>query len=150
MQPVRAKKVNLFTLQWYPLSQSYGVILPSSLTKVHSIALVFSTSLPVSVLVREPDILPRGFSWQLRINHFTAIGSASHLGLNANRIYLASALHACTQISKPRWSTFLRHPIGKNATWLYRNINLLSIAYASQPQLRPRLTLGGLAFPRKP
>ena len=32
----------------------------------------------------------------------------------------------------------------------YRNINRLSIVYASQPRLRCRLTLGGLTFPRKP
>ena len=32
----------------------------------------------------------------------------------------------------------------------YRNINLLTIAYAIRPQLRSRLTLGGRAFPRKP
>ena len=31
-----------------------------------------------------------------------------------------------------------------------RNINLLSIGYAFQPRLRGRLTLGGIAFPRKP
>ena len=31
-----------------------------------------------------------------------------------------------------------------------RNSNLLSISYASQPRLRPRLTLGGLTFPRNP
>jgi len=35
-----------------PFSRSYGTILPSSLTRVISIALVFSTRLPVSVLVR--------------------------------------------------------------------------------------------------
>ena len=34
--------------------------------------------------------------------------------------------------------------------WQYRNINRLSIAYAFQPRLRHRLTLGGLTFPRKP
>src|SRR5688500_5556743 len=34
--------------------------------------------------------------------------------------------------------------------WWYWNINQLSIAYASRPRLRSRLTLGGLAFPRKP
>ena len=28
--------------------------------------------------------------------------------------------------------------------------NLLSISYASRPRLRPRLTLGGLSFPRNP
>src|SRR5690625_7667845 len=32
----------------------------------------------------------------------------------------------------------------------YRNINLLSIAYAFRPQLRPRLTLSGRAFLRNP
>jgi hypothetical protein len=34
--------------------------------------------------------------------------------------------------------------------WWYWNINQLSIAYASRPRLRSRLTLGGLTFPRKP
>ena len=32
----------------------------------------------------------------------------------------------------------------------YWNINQLSIDYAFRPRLRSRLTLGGLAFPRKP
>ena len=35
------------------------------------------------------------------------------------------------------------------ARW-YRNINRLCIDYASRPRLSSRLTLGGLAFPRKP
>ena len=37
------------TLRWDPFSRSYGVILPSSLARVNSIALVSSTHLPVSV-----------------------------------------------------------------------------------------------------
>src|SRR5207249_9506311 len=41
-----------FTLPGRPFSRSYGTILPSSLTRVLPIALVFSTCLPVSVLVR--------------------------------------------------------------------------------------------------
>src|SRR5436305_6797110 len=41
-----------FTLPGRPFSRSYGAILPSSLTKVLPIALVFSTHPPVSVLVR--------------------------------------------------------------------------------------------------
>ena len=36
-----------------------------------------------------------------------------------------------------------------HAKW-YRNINRLSIDYASRPHLRSRLTLGGRTFPRKP
>ena len=31
-----------------------------------------------------------------------------------------------------------------------RNVDLLSIGYAFRPDLRIRLTLGGLTFPRKP
>ncbi len=41
-----------FTLPGRPFSRSYGTILPSSLTRVISITLVFSTCPPVSVLVR--------------------------------------------------------------------------------------------------
>ena len=41
-----------FTLPGRPFSRSYGAILPSSLTRVLPIALVFSTCPPVSVLVR--------------------------------------------------------------------------------------------------
>ena len=40
------------TLLGRPFSRSYGAILPSSLTRVLPIALVFSTCPPVSVLVR--------------------------------------------------------------------------------------------------
>ena len=49
----------------HSLSRSYGVILPSSLTRVLSSALGFSPHLPVSVLVRTPTWLPRGFSRRL-------------------------------------------------------------------------------------
>ena len=38
---------------------------------------------------------------------------------------------------------------GARAHW-YGNINPLSIDYVFRPRLRSRLTLGGLAFPRKP
>ncbi len=41
-----------FHNQWHPFSRSYGVILPSSLTKVLPRVLGFSPRLPVSVLVR--------------------------------------------------------------------------------------------------
>jgi hypothetical protein len=34
--------------------------------------------------------------------------------------------------------------------WWYWNINQLCIDYAFRPRLSSRLTLGGLAFPRKP
>ena len=55
------------------------------------------------------------------------------------------------------WTTIARDPIAYPvpplvvtvATW-YRNINLLSIAYAFRPRLRSRLTLSRLALLRNP
>ena len=44
----------------------------------------------------------------------------------------------------------LCHCISNCVLWLCRNICLLSITYGFRPQLRPRLTLGGSTFPRKP
>ncbi len=40
--------------------------------------------------------------------------------------------------------------LGLTRTRRYRNINRLCIDYAFRPRLSSRLTLGGLAFPRKP
>ena len=44
----------------------------------------------------------------------------------------------------------LRPPIVQTVVRRYRNIDLLSIAYAFRPRLRSRLTLSGRAFLRKP
>src|SRR3954465_11219980 len=52
LRPHRAPAAKAFTLPGRPFSRSYGAILPSSLTRVSSITLVFSTCPPVSVLVR--------------------------------------------------------------------------------------------------
>ena len=71
-----------------PLSLSYGVILPSSLTRVFSRVLVFSTYLPVSVCGTGTYIIsPRSFSWKLDIIVFYA----SVLSLNS-RICLQISL----------------------------------------------------------
>ena len=48
----------------HPFSRSYGVILPSSLTRVLSRALAFYARLPVSVCGTVIPRLARGFSWQ--------------------------------------------------------------------------------------
>ena len=50
--PLELEAEKLLTLPGRPFSRSYGAILPSSLTRVLPIALVFSTCPPVSVLVR--------------------------------------------------------------------------------------------------
>jgi hypothetical protein len=61
-------------LQGRSFSRSYGSILPNSLTRVLSIALVFSTRLPVSVCGTGTNTSSlRGFSWQFGLNHFRPI-----------------------------------------------------------------------------
>ena len=50
----------------------------------------------------------------------------------------------------PGSATLLRHSFSQTSYTRYRNINLLPIAYAFQPRLRIRLTLGGVTWPRNP
>ena len=53
-----------------PFFRSYGNSLPSSLTRHLSSTLEYSSHPPVLVLVRSPNRLTRGFSWQCGINTF--------------------------------------------------------------------------------
>ena len=61
----------LYHLNWHSFSRSYGVNMPSSLNLDHPIASVFSTRLPVSVLVRAPYMLLRGFFQKYGITDFS-------------------------------------------------------------------------------
>ena len=74
-----------------PFSRSYGGILPSSLSIIISIALVFSTYHLRRFRVRATINLARRFSWQHRIIHF-----ALRLGISSQacvtRICLRNAL----------------------------------------------------------
>ena len=74
-----------FTLTAYLFSRSYKVILPSSLTRVHSRTLAFSAYLPVAVY--GTDILishSRKFSRQCGVSAFLSVESPHHAsGLNA-------------------------------------------------------------------
>jgi hypothetical protein len=63
----------------HPFSLSYGVNLPSSLTRVLSLALGFSPHLPVSVCGTGTLSLDRGFSWQCEISSFTFSAPLQHL-----------------------------------------------------------------------
>ena len=69
----------MITVSWHPFSQSYGVILPSSLTKVLSRALDFSSHLPVSVCGTGTCDLSRSFSRQLGIGQFVTNFTPHHL-----------------------------------------------------------------------
>ena len=132
-------------------SRSYGAVMPSSLTMVPPIASVCSTRPPVSVLVRAPRALPRGFSRERGLRSF-----AMRLRLASRpRVQGGFACPAAYALSRgrpePRLRTLLRRPVGLLAVQRrYRNVRLLRIGYAFRPRLSSRLTLGGLAFPRKP
>ena len=82
-----------------PFSLSYGAIVPSSLTMVPPIASVYSTRPPVSVLVRAPTFLPRGFSRRRGLAGF-ALSSSRVSGSREGRISLAFALRAFTGTSR--------------------------------------------------
>ena len=65
-----------------PFFRSYGVILPSSLTRVLSLTLVFSTRLPVSVCGTGMFSLARSFSWQcdyITFATFTSLLITAHV-----------------------------------------------------------------------
>ena len=79
-------RLGLFTAalscEKHPFSRSYGVILPSSLTRVIPLTLGFSPRLPVSVCGTGTSSLTRDFSWQCEIRSFgTIFPSPSQLKL---------------------------------------------------------------------
>src|SRR4029078_10222409 len=47
------------------------------------------------------------------------------------------------------WATLLRPRLLQSRPWWRRNISLLSIAYASRPRLRYRLTHGRIILPQE-
>src|SRR5690625_6985002 len=83
----------------HPFSRSYGVILPSSLTRVLPSTFGYSPCLPVSVSGTGTRNLARGFSWQCEILNFgTYIPSPSQLEI-VKRICLLDSLTAWTRKS---------------------------------------------------
>jgi hypothetical protein len=142
----------ILTLPEHPFSLSYGVILPSSLTRVLSRALGFSPHLPVSVCGTGTRFLARGFSWQFGINDFaTLFHSPSHFRLYVRRFCLPDTLRAWTHSSnRALHLSSCVTPSLVTEAWWHWIFNQLSIPYAFRPRVRSRLTLGGRAFPRKP
>ena len=89
--------------------------MPSSLTIVLPIALVCSTRLPVSVLVRAPTKLPRGFSWKHGLTDFTQLLRLTSQAYMMRGFAYASPYTLSRGRPEPRSATLLRHPIGDNA-----------------------------------
>ena len=97
-------------------------------------------------------ILPRRFSWRHGFKDFASSEARRPVsGLYGGRISLSPALRGYPRTTIA-WDP-LAYPVPPSVITTatrYRNINLLSIAYAFRPRLRSRLTLGRLALPRKP
>ena len=133
-----------------PFSLSYGAILPSSLTRFLSRALVHYTLPPVSVLVRIPTRSLEAFPGS-PASHSSGskLPSSSPFGLDpadlpAKPAYgFKRAIHQAAVLA-----TFSLHR--SNSHRKYGNINPLSIGYAFRPDLRIRLTPGGRTCPGKP
>ena len=124
--------------------------MPSSLTAVPPIASVCSTRPPVSVLVRAPAALPARFFWGAWVRRLRARRFVSRLGLRGRWTSLPSGLPAFTGASRTPRACPSPSPLGSTRRGRYGNVRPLRIGYASRPRLSPRLTLGGLASPRKP
>ena len=122
------------TRRWHPLSRSYRVNLPSSLTTTHSRALGYSPRLPVSV-------------------YGTGFSVEAFLGRSVDALSTCSKTHGTirgSRLPSTNNSVCSQHlAISVLSTW-YRNINLLSIDYPKSVRLRSRLTLIRLALIRKP
>ena len=118
-------------LRELPLSRSYGVILPSSLTTLLPLALGFSPHLPVSVC---------GTGTLAYITPFLATGHRRlpYYIFGPLRPGLPTPGFGYLKVSL--WFKFRR----------LRNFNRMCIDYASRPRLSSRLTLGGRTFPKKP
>ena len=94
---------------------------------------------------------PRGFSRRHGICCFGHEAFVSRLGLDGSRTCLAPGLRAFTGTSRtPHSMPFRVAARARARRRRYGNVRPLRIGYASRPRLSPRLTLGGLASPRKP
>ena len=133
---------------WHTFSRSYGVILPSSLTRVLSSASEFSSYLPVSVcgtvtLLSRYEAFPGSMGT-------TTLRGLSPLRHHASMLYKDPDLPKSSTYTlkpghpTPGWPSLLRPPFTQTIIQQYRNINLFPIDYASQPRLRDRLTLSRL------
>ena len=138
-------RLGLFTAAYFhrhPFSRSYGVILPSSLTRVLPFVSGFSPRPPASVYGTGTFGCTSSFSRQREITRFpTQFRSPSHLGLRGTRTSLRPSLGAWTGLT----ITLLEVSFCVTASFhgQCRNLHLLSIAYDFRPRLRSRLTLGG-------
>ena len=147
-------RLGLFTAAWLPrrpFSLSYGTILPSSLTTVLSLALGFSPHLPVSVCgtgtLISLEAFPDSVKSEASLLFFAPHHTSEYIGTDLP-IPTPSILRRTFPTVRSSYPSVSPHR--SNNFWWYGNLNPLSITYALQPWLRPRLTLRGRTFLRKP
>ncbi len=139
----------------HTFSRSYGVILPSSLTRVLSRALGYSPRPPESVCGTDT----KGAQYAAFLG---SLGSpsvpgqartSSPLGYASRRLSLTGPSSSSYRLERASMQrarpTLLRPRLRQCHPWWCRNINLLSITYASRPRLRIRLTHGRIILPQE-
>ena len=114
------------------------------------IALVCSTHPPVSVCGTGPCGLPRGFSWEHGLTGFAQSLRPAPQPSRAARFTTAQPTCHRGDVQNPVQLPFSVAPSVIAPVRGCRNVHLLCIGYAFRPRLSSRLTLGGLASPRKP
>jgi hypothetical protein len=134
-------RLGLFTasvLRRNPFSRSYGVILPSSLARVVSFALVSSTHLPVSVC---GTVIPYAPCEVFLVSVESPEFALTDLLITPQPLRkgdLPPLQPKCLNLNHHQAQTILlRHPFGQTHTKWYWNINQSSISYAFRPRLRP-------------
>ena len=132
----------------HPLSRSYGVILPNSLTMLLPSALGFSPHLPVSVYGTGPYGTIAAFLGS-RLTHFATISSLRITYSDCTADLLAVLLPRLHRSFHSRLALSFCVPTVLSIQGA-GILHLLSIDYAFQPRLRSRLTQGRSALPWKP
>ena len=139
----------------HTFSRSYGVSLPSSLARVLSRALEYSSRPPESVC----STVIRGALYAAFLGSVGSpsvpdqVRTSSPLGLMSRRLSLSSPSETPYGLERGSmhraWPILLRpRLLQRHPSWC-RNINLLSITYAFRPRLRYRLTLGRIILPQE-
>src|SRR5699024_1439468 len=132
-------RIGLFTSaspkKKHPFSRSYEVILPSSLTRVLPLTLGFSPRLAVSACGSGISFLPSVFYWQCRNRNFgNIVPSPLQLRMSWTDLPIQHPNCLGAHIHQCAFLILLRPPVVQTERRWYRNIYLLSIAYAFRPR----------------
>ena len=96
------------------------------------------------------EMLPRGFSWKYGITDFAHSLRPPPRPAWSARFTALRPTRSHGDVQNPDQLPFSVTPSVMTHLWRCRNVHLLCIDYAFRPRLSSRLTLGGLALPRKP